>query len=236
MAYSDLTPAWLTGVEEPPLVEVSSGLRLHPDAAAAFLQLAAKAKTQGIELRLVSAWRGFAHQARIWQAKWRGERPVYDAQSSVVDLSTLSITEKAEAILLYSALPGTSRHHWGSDFDWYDAAAVPADYRPQLLPEEYQQGPFQHACEFIAAHAADVGFYAPYAAYQGGVAPEPWHLSFMPLARECTSQLTTALVHHALLHNELDDKAQLIALLPEIFQRFVQNVAAMPEPSQLAKG
>lgn len=229
MAYSDLTTAWLTGIEEPPLVDVDSGLRLHPDAAAAFLQLAAKAKVQGIDLRLVSAWRGFSHQARIWQAKWRGERTVYDAQSQVVDLSKLSSTEKTEAILLYSALPGTSRHHWGSDLDWYDAAAVPTDYRPQLLIEEYQHGPFQRAANFIAAHAAEFGFYAPYARYQGGVAPEPWHLSFMPLARCCATQLTSSAVQQALLQSELDEKEQLIQLVPEIFRRYVQNVAAMPD-------
>lgn len=229
MAYPDLTPQWLTGIEEPPLVDVASGLRLHPDTAAAFLQLAAKAKVQGIDLRLVSAWRGFAHQARIWQAKWRGERNVYDAQSRVVDLAQLSMTEKAQAILLYSALPGTSRHHWGSDLDWYDAAAVPADYRPQLLVEEYQHGPFQRAADFIAAHATDVGFYAPYATYQGGVAPEPWHLSFIPLARCCATQLTPSAVQQALLQSELDEKEHLIQLVPEIFRRYVQNVAAMPD-------
>lgn len=233
MAYSDVTPAWLTGTQEPPLVDVSAGRRLHPDAAAAFLQLAALAKTQGIDLRVVSAWRGFSQQARIWQAKWRGERPVYDAQSRAIDMTTLTVAEKAHAILLYSALPGTSRHHWGSDLDWYDAAAVPADYQAQLLPEEYLQGPFRHAHEFITTHAADVGFYLPYASYQGGVAAEPWHLSFTPLACQCALQLTPELVQQALRQSELDDTEQLIPLLPVLFRRYVQNVAAPWGQSQL---
>lgn len=236
MAYPDLTPQWLTGVQEPPLVDIGSGLRLHPDAAAAFLQLAAMAKTHGMDLRAVSAWRGFAHQARIWQAKWRGERPVYDAQSRPVDISVMSAADKAQAILLYSALPGTSRHHWGSDLDWYDAAAVPADYRPQLLPEEYLQGPFQRASAFVAANAAQFGFYAPYANYQGGVAAEPWHLSFIPLASACQKQLTPALVQQALSNSDLDDQLQLIPLVPEIVRRYVQNVNALPEQRSQALG
>lgn len=228
MAYPDLTPAWLTGIQQPPLVDVTHGVRLHPDAAAAFLQLATQAKTHGIDLRLVSGWRGFSQQARIWQAKWRGERPVYDAQSNRIDLTSLTPREKAHAILLYSALPGTSRHHWGSDLDWYDAAAVAADYRPQLLPEEYLHGPFQRASDFIAAHGGDVGFYRPYATYQGGIAAEPWHLSFMPLAQQCAAQLTPAVVQDALWQSELDDKEYLIEQLPEIFARYVRNVAVLP--------
>ena len=36
---------------------------------------------------------------------------------------------ECDAILLWSALPGASRHHWGTDFDVFDRAAVPPDYR-----------------------------------------------------------------------------------------------------------
>ena len=37
-------------------------------------------------------------------------------------------------ILEWSALPGASRHHWGSEFDVFDLAALPEGYRVQLLP------------------------------------------------------------------------------------------------------
>lgn len=228
MAYSDLTSEWLTGQAEPPLVDVHGGFRLHPDVAKAFLALAEHAKSEGIELRLASAWRGFSHQARIWRAKWRGERPVYDAQSSLVDVSSLAVTDKVKAILLYSALPGTSRHHWGSDFDWYDAAAVTDDYRPQLMPEEYTVGPFQKASAFVAQHGAQYGFFAPYDIYRGGVAAEPWHLSYMPLANACSAMIDPAMVQQALMSSELDDTTTLIGMLPALWSRYVQNIASQP--------
>ena len=38
------------------------------------------------------------------------------------------------------AIPGTSRHHWGTDLDVYDAAALPADYRLELSPAEVAPG------------------------------------------------------------------------------------------------
>lgn len=229
MAYPDLTAEWLTGLIEPPLLEVCGGLRLHPDAASAFLALAKRAKTQGFDLRLVSGWRGFSHQARIWQAKWQGARPVLDLQSQPIELSHLSHADKTHAILLYSAFPGTSRHHWGSDLDWYDAAAVDAAYRPQLLAAEYTDGPFRQARLFIEQHGAEFGFFAPYDVYRGGVAAEPWHLSFIPLASACAAQLNEQMVQDALQSSLLDDKTQLASLLPDIFQRYVRNVAPLPD-------
>ncbi|CAM5189250.1 M15 family metallopeptidase [Alishewanella longhuensis] len=86
--------------------------------------------------------------------------------------------------MLYSALPGASRHHWGTELDIYDAAAVPADYQPQLLPAEYASGgPFYKLAWWLECHAAEYGFFLPYKRYQGGVAAEPWHISYQPLAK-----------------------------------------------------
>ena len=38
----------------------------------------------------------------------------------------------------WSAIPGSSRHHWGTDLDVYDAAAVTPDYQVQLTPQEWK--------------------------------------------------------------------------------------------------
>ena len=97
------------------------------------------AAADGIELALVSSYRSFAQQARIWTAKYTGQRPVYNKAQQQVDISQLDGFAKIEAILLYSALPGASRHHWGTDLDVFDKAAVAADYQVQLLDAEYQQ-------------------------------------------------------------------------------------------------
>ena len=90
------------------------------------------------------------------------------------------------AILRYSALPGTSRHPWGTDLDIWDAAAVEPDYALRLSPAEYvADGVFsamtQWMDELIGADDAE-GFYKPYAIDGGGVAPEAWHISYRPIA------------------------------------------------------
>ena len=90
------------------------------------------------------------------------------------------------AILRYSALPGTSRHHWGTDLDIWDAAAVDPGYVLRLSPAEYvADGVFsamtQWIDELIRADDAE-GFYKPYATDSGGIAPEAWHISYRPVA------------------------------------------------------
>ena len=40
----------------------------------------------------------------------------------------------------FSALPGASRHHWGTDIDVYDANAVSSDYVVQLSLKEVGSG------------------------------------------------------------------------------------------------
>ena len=102
------------------------------------------------------------------------------------------------AILRYSAIPGTSRHHWGTDLDVYDAAALPADYRLQLSPQEVAPGglfdPLHRWLDERMAAGASQGFFRPYARDSGGVAPERWHLSFAPLAQVCEARLSRELL------------------------------------------
>ena len=45
---------------------------------------------------------------------------------------------RVETILLWSALPGASRHHWGSDIDVADGHVMARGYQPQLVVGEYR--------------------------------------------------------------------------------------------------
>ena len=54
------------------------------------------------------------------------ERPLLDANNQPLDALQLGETERLHAILHWSALPGTSRHHWGTDLDIYDPDCLPA--------------------------------------------------------------------------------------------------------------
>src|SRR5690606_5279708 len=115
----------------------------------------------------------YQRQANIWQRKWQGQLTVNNAAGKAIDVSRLSDGEKLAAILHWSALPGASRHHWGTDLDVYDARPFNNGERQlQLQVSEYQdeQGPCYRLYCWLRQHAADYGFFFPYAEFRGGVA------------------------------------------------------------------
>ncbi|MCV5359665.1 M15 family metallopeptidase, partial [Escherichia coli] len=89
----------------------------------------------------------------IWNGKWRGERPLLDASSQPIDALQLCEIERLHAILRWSALPGTSRHHWGTDLDIYDPDCLPAGTKLALEPWEYEAGGwFADLSEWLSDH------------------------------------------------------------------------------------
>ncbi len=184
-----LSLAQLTGRDESHLLTLADGNRLLPAAAEAFARLQVDALVAGFELAIASSFRSFERQLAIFNGKARAERPVHDDAGEPVAIAALPAPARLRAILRYSALPGTSRHHWGTDLDVYDAAAVPADYRLQLSPQEvWPPGPFAALHDWLDERMArdeSHGFFRPYGEDRGGVAPERWHLSYAPIARQC---------------------------------------------------
>jgi len=222
------TSLLLTGRESPDLVEIGA-LQLERQTAAAFAQMQYAAAQDGFDLQLVSGYRSFERQAAIWRAKLSGLRPVFAASQQKIDLSTLQGFAKLEAVLLYSALPGASRHHWGTDFDLYDAAAVDHDYQVQLLEHEYQaDGPFAPLSAWLTVHAMEFGFFLPYRQYRGGVAAEPWHLSYLPLAGPYLQRFSIEMLQQAIQNADLPEQALILAQLPVIFERYVTTICDAP--------
>jgi len=214
----------LTGLSRPALQRLDTQ-HLQPAAAAAFVLMQQAAALAGIDIAIASSYRDFATQVRIWQAKLSGQRPVYDPNERLIDLSTLDERAKLYAILHFSALPGTSRHHWGTDFDVFDKRAVADDYQLQLTPAEYAaEGPFYLLDGWLSKHAATFGFFRPYRYYRGGVAIEPWHLSYWPLTKNYLATLTSKQVIDACQSAELFNQDLLQAEIDEIMQRYVLNI------------
>lgn len=149
-------------------------------------QLKASASAAGFELRIASGYRDYERQLSIWNRKSNGQLPLLDEHGQPLNAAHLSPRDRLYAILRWSALPGGSRHHWGSEVDVYDAAAVDADYRLQLTEAEYAPGgPFAEFSRWLTEALPAGDFYRPYRPGAGGVAPEPWHLSYRPLAAAC---------------------------------------------------
>lgn len=198
------------------------GCWLDPKADAALGELADAAAAQGFNLRVASGFRDFERQRGIWNGKANGTRAVLDSNGHPLDIKQMKPIELATAILRWSALPGASRHHWGSDMDVYDAAAMKPDYSLQLTVAECEaDGPFSAFHQWLDKILPQTDFYRPYACDRGGVAPEPWHLSYRPVAATFERQLTIAALRSHLAQQDIALKSVVMEHLDAIYHRFI---------------
>lgn len=163
----------------PDFVEVPSKYRdkdqryLRREAMEAFQKMHAAAATDGIQLVIISATRNFDVQKRIWENKWFGRTRLEGGIDAAKDIQ--NDVERARKILEYSSMPGTSRHHWGTDIDINS-----------LDNEYFEQGEGLALYQWMQAHAREYGFCQPYTKLgsdrQTGYFEEKWHWTYMPLS------------------------------------------------------
>jgi LAS superfamily LD-carboxypeptidase LdcB len=198
---------------------------LHSQAVAPFLNLRRAARADGIDLQPLSSFRDFARQLAIWNGKFSGERPMYDASGVKIDADALRPRERIEAILLWSALPGASRHHWGTDIDLVDRKATEAGYRIKLTREEFASGgPFAPLDLWLTIHAARFGFFRPFQGVRSAVQPEPWHFSFAPVAEPARRALSPDVLRAAIAAAPLLGKEVVLQHLDDLHARYVATI------------
>jgi LAS superfamily LD-carboxypeptidase LdcB len=226
-----LTPVELTGRARTHIVEVEDHecalpqCALHPYVVAPFLNLRRAARAEGFDLVAASSYRDFSRQLAIWNAKFEGSSALYDPSGRPLDAARLTPSERIAAILHWSALPGASRHHWGTDVDLIDRGAVPPGYRVQLSAAEFApHGPFARLAQWLDANAAHYGFFRPFRGILSGVQPEPWHYSFAPLAEPARRALTAAVLREALGEAPLSGKEHVLGRLDELHARYVASI------------
>jgi LAS superfamily LD-carboxypeptidase LdcB len=204
------------------------GAVVHRDVVDPLLELRAAAATEGFTVALDSGFRSFERQLSIWNRKASGERAVLDSQARPIDITTLSPRELVFAILRWSALPGASRHHWGTDVDVFDAAAMPDGYQVELIPAEVDRGgmfaPLHEWLDGRIANRTSFGFFRPYDRDRNGVAPERWHLSYAPLALPFLQELSPDVLRGAVQAADMMLKEVVLEHLDEIYSRFVTNI------------
>lgn len=221
----DLLKKILLGLDERELLDVPLlQCRIHRQMVAPLMLLHERAASAGFDLRIASSYRSFERQLLIWNNKALGLRPVLDSDGKPLDLAPLTEREKVFAILRWSALPGASRHHWGSDVDVYGSAQIDEGYQLQLTVAETEcGGPFAdfHCWLSEELQRPDCAFYRPYAQDSGGIAPEPWHLSYAPLARDFARHFNEDLLREQLTATDLQLKTAVLENLHEIYTRFI---------------
>lgn len=148
------------------------GMFMQREAYNAFLEMHDAAMEDGVELIIVSAFRDFDHQKRIWNNKWSGQQ-VLSGNIYATDIS--NPVERAREILRFSAMPGTSRHHWGTDIDLNS-----------LNNRYFESGKGKKEYEWLVKNASKFGFCQPYtpkgAGRESGYEEEKWHWSYMPVS------------------------------------------------------
>lgn len=147
---------------------------LEKDAQVALDKMAAAARKDGIIIKVVSGYRSFTRQREIWNRKY----DKYAAQGLKPD----AIFDK---IVEYSTVPGTSRHHWGTDVDLIDASAKYSG--DVLVPDKFHgTGPFCKFKDWMDIHGSSYGFELVYTLNDSrtGFKYEPWHYSYGTLSRK----------------------------------------------------
>lgn len=145
-----------------------SGMMLRKEAFEAFKRMWESAKKAGVSLKIISSTRNFAQQKTIWEEKWSR----FASQAPAPK-------DRALKILEYSSMPGSSRHHWGTDMDLNDLN------NPSFEPG----GKYEKVYEWLLAHAHEFGFYQPYTAGRPfGYHEEKWHWSYTPLSKPFLAQ------------------------------------------------
>ncbi|MEW6991697.1 M15 family metallopeptidase [Colwelliaceae bacterium 6441] len=215
----------VTGQTDEHIHWFSPNVGIHKEVVQPWEQLCQAANKQGFELTIASGFRSFDRQLSIWNRKFVGELTIKDIDNNHINIAQLSEKEIIRAILTFSALPGASRHHWGTDIDFYDKNLLKEQQSLMLEPWEYQAGgPFYSLSQWLKNNAKSFGFYFPYDVYRGGIAAEPWHLSYFPQAKLFEKNINHSLLQQCLSTVEISGKTSLIAMLDDIILRYIKNI------------
>ena len=221
-----LTADMLTGKSREHLVNLPTPHSTHflqAQAMNAFQGLQQSAVKNGFNLQPASSFRDFARQQLIWNSKFNGERKVHDDAGNALDLSLLDDWQKSQAILRWSALPGATRHHWGTEIDIFDPDLLPEGQSLQLEPWEYEKGGyFFELSEFLTENLPHFDFSLPFMQMpaEKKIGHEPWHISYMPLAEKAKQLFSAEVLLQAWEKEEIAGKATLQQYLPQIFEQY----------------
>lgn len=149
-------------------------INLREEAHDAFVKMKKAAYMDGIDLKIVSSYRNFQRQEGIFERKFIR----YTEEDAMNPLAAI------DKIIEYSTIPGTSRHHWGTDIDVIDG------YRKTngdvLVPEKFGAGgPFEDFKKWMDENSETYDFHLVYTdeKKRRGFKYEPWHYSYAPISK-----------------------------------------------------
>ena len=210
------------GLGTPDLVEFQPGYFVDRAIVGDLQSLVSVAKADGFELRVESAYRSFEKQLSIWNRKARGELPLLSETGVPMELPK-DEEELMYAILTWSALPGASRHHLGTDIDVVDGAACPEGYEVQLTPAECE-GMFAKFHAFLTARmeaGESFGFSRVFVPGRGKIRPEGWHIAHLPTSRKRLESFSLDVLRRIYERSEMECKRAVLANLPKLAEEYI---------------
>ncbi|SDB53797.1 D-alanyl-D-alanine carboxypeptidase [Flavobacteriaceae bacterium MAR_2010_188] len=150
----------------------NENLKLRNEAYECFNLMKEEALVSNIKIEGVSAFRSYEDQKRIWNRKFLAY-----TKDGLLPMDAI------HKIVEYSTMPGTSRHHWGTDIDLIDGAVNQP--KNVLSPQHFKNnGPFVKFKQWMENNSERFGFYLVYTNLESrkGFKYEPWHYSYKPLS------------------------------------------------------
>ncbi len=140
------------------------GYKMQKEAYLALEKMRKEALVKEVRIHVISAYRSFEHQNRIWSRKFKK----FKAQG-------YSVKEAINKVKEYSAIPGTSRHHWGTDVDL-------VDYNKKFLNNKAIHSKY---VTWMEENAHKYGFYRVYTSnkFRTGYNYESWHYSYRNISK-----------------------------------------------------
>ena len=88
-------------------------------------------------------------------------------------------------IIRFSTIPGTSRHHWGTEIDVIDEKYK--NEKNPLMSDKYEKdGIFSKLKKWMDENSEKFGFYLVYTnnPNRAGFEYEPWHYTYLPISKK----------------------------------------------------
>ena len=176
----------------------------------------------GFSLRIESAYRPFERQLSIWNRKACGELRLLSAEGLPMERPS-DEEELMYAILTWSALPGASRHHLGTDLDVVDGNACPAGYEVELTPAECDGlfRPFHEKLTELIGAGESFGFERVFVPGRGKIQPEMWHIAHLPTSRKYLENFSLKELRSIYEKTDIACKDALLANLEKLAEDYI---------------
>ncbi|MEK9207188.1 MAG: M15 family metallopeptidase, partial [Patescibacteria group bacterium] len=170
---------------------------LRSEVKRAFDSMKAAALTDGFTINEVSGYRSFNRQLEIWNDKF----------TSFSGTDQEKVTKTAE----FSAVPGMSRHHWGTEID---INSVDSSY--------WQNNVALH--DWLVSNAPNYGFCQPYDQYKGVVKTEQWHWSYKPISKQLTQQYLDTINSQDITGLGINGESAIVSNFDLYTEGFISNI------------